>query len=108
MKVSRITHAKFVYTDYFYIMIDFSSLILYKKMLQEYFFIYRAIKRILCVKHIFLYEMNIVSTQLLVFTTAQYNINLLLKILSFVFPTLFGTIKYVLFIIQADNVSTIR
>ncbi|XP_025263482.1 uncharacterized protein LOC112637621 isoform X3 [Camponotus floridanus] len=45
-----------------------------------------------------------ILVQLLVFITTQYNINLLLKILSLVFPTLFGTIKYILFIIQADSV----
>ncbi|XP_019889095.1 uncharacterized protein LOC105285097 isoform X3 [Ooceraea biroi] len=44
------------------------------------------------------------STLLLSFLTMQFSVNLLLKVLSFVFPTLFVTIKYCTFIIQADNV----
>ncbi|XP_072744232.1 uncharacterized protein [Anoplolepis gracilipes] len=48
--------------------------------------------------------LTFILAQLLVFITTQYNINLLLKILSLVFPTLFGSIKYGIFIIHADNV----
>ncbi|XP_029673534.1 uncharacterized protein LOC115241747 [Formica exsecta] len=48
--------------------------------------------------------LTFILAQLLVFITTQYNINLFLKILSIVFPTLFGTIKYGLFIIQADSI----
>ncbi|EZA48941.1 hypothetical protein DMN91_010005 [Ooceraea biroi] len=45
-----------------------------------------------------------IIAQLLSFLTMQFSVNLLLKVLSFVFPTLFVTIKYCTFIIQADNV----
>ncbi|XP_018313152.1 uncharacterized protein [Mycetomoellerius zeteki] len=44
-----------------------------------------------------------ILVQLLVFFTKQYNTNLLLQILSFVFPILIDTTKYCLFIIQVDN-----
>ncbi|XP_072744225.1 uncharacterized protein [Anoplolepis gracilipes] len=40
---------------------------------------------------------------LLVFVTSQYNASLLFKILSTVFPILFVTVKYCLFIIQEDS-----
>ncbi|RLU17315.1 hypothetical protein DMN91_009548 [Ooceraea biroi] len=45
-----------------------------------------------------------IIVQLLSFLTMQYSINLLLKVFTFVFPTLFVTIKYCIFIIQAENV----
>ncbi|RLU17318.1 hypothetical protein DMN91_009551 [Ooceraea biroi] len=45
-----------------------------------------------------------IIVQLLSFLTMQFSVNLLLKVLSFVFPTLFMVIKYCTFIIQADNV----
>ncbi|KAF3054358.1 Odorant receptor 291 [Nylanderia fulva] len=48
--------------------------------------------------------LSFILAQLLVFITTQYNINLLFRILSLVFPTLFSTIKYGMFIIQADRV----
>ncbi|XP_050461830.1 uncharacterized protein LOC126856891 [Cataglyphis hispanica] len=48
--------------------------------------------------------LTFILAQLLVFVTTQYNINLLLKILSTVFPILFVTIKYCYFIIQANSV----
>ncbi|EZA46743.1 hypothetical protein X777_02195, partial [Ooceraea biroi] len=44
-----------------------------------------------------------IIVQLLSFLTMQYSINLLLKVFTFVFPTLFVTIKYCIFIIQAEN-----
>ncbi|KAL6448871.1 hypothetical protein ACFW04_000546 [Cataglyphis niger] len=48
--------------------------------------------------------LTFILVQLLVFITTQYSLNLFLKILSIVFPTLFGTIKYGVFIIQADSI----
>ncbi|KAF3054364.1 Odorant receptor 347 [Nylanderia fulva] len=48
--------------------------------------------------------LTFILVQLLVFVTTQCNAYLLLKILSIVFPFLFVTIKYCLFIIQADSV----
>ncbi|XP_036138645.1 uncharacterized protein LOC105832715 [Monomorium pharaonis] len=44
-----------------------------------------------------------IFVQLLAFITKQYNTNLFLQILSFIFPVLINIIKYCLFIIQADN-----
>jgi len=44
--------------------------------------------------------------QLLTFLTMQFNINLFLKIMSFVLPVLFVTIKYCFFIVLGTNVST--
>ncbi|XP_026828772.1 uncharacterized protein LOC105285098 isoform X3 [Ooceraea biroi] len=45
-----------------------------------------------------------IIVQLLSFLTMQFSVNLLLKVLSFVFPTLFMVIKYCTLIIQANNV----
>ncbi|XP_025268464.1 uncharacterized protein LOC109610508 [Camponotus floridanus] len=45
-----------------------------------------------------------ILVQLLVFVTTQYSLNLLIKILSIVFPILFVTVKYCMFMIQADSV----
>ncbi|XP_025268466.1 uncharacterized protein LOC112639281 isoform X2 [Camponotus floridanus] len=47
---------------------------------------------------------DVVFYQLLVFVTTQYSMNLLIKILSIVFPILFVTVKYCMFMIQADSV----
>ncbi|XP_039311363.1 uncharacterized protein LOC120359103 isoform X2 [Solenopsis invicta] len=44
-----------------------------------------------------------ILAQSLVFITNQYDINLLLKIFSFLFPNLFATVNYVGFIVMADN-----
>ncbi|XP_070159886.1 odorant receptor 46a-like [Polyergus mexicanus] len=48
--------------------------------------------------------LTFILVQLLVFVTTQYDTNLLLKILSTVFPIVFVTIKYCSLIIQADSV----
>ncbi|EZA48943.1 hypothetical protein X777_12906 [Ooceraea biroi] len=45
-----------------------------------------------------------IIAQFLSFLTMQFSANLLLKILSFVSPTIYVTIKYCLFIVQTDNV----
>ncbi|XP_026828749.1 uncharacterized protein LOC105285737 isoform X5 [Ooceraea biroi] len=42
--------------------------------------------------------------QLLAFFTTQFSTNLLLQILSIVFPTLFATVKYCIFVIKAEEV----
>lgn len=46
--------------------------------------------------------------QLLVLITTQYNINVLLRVLSITFPNIFATIKYCLFVVQANSVSLTR
>jgi len=46
--------------------------------------------------------------QLLVFITNQYNIDLLFETFSIFFPITFIVIKYIVFIIQTDDVSLIR
>jgi hypothetical protein len=46
--------------------------------------------------------------QLLSFLTMQFNINLSLRIMSFLFPTIFITVKYCVFVIKIDKVSTIK
>ncbi|EZA48255.1 hypothetical protein X777_14155 [Ooceraea biroi] len=45
-----------------------------------------------------------IIVQLLAFFTTQFSTNLLLQILSIVFPTLFATVKYCIFVIKADKV----
>ncbi|EZA48942.1 hypothetical protein DMN91_010006 [Ooceraea biroi] len=45
-----------------------------------------------------------IVAQFLSFVTMQFSANLLLKILSFVSPTLYVTMKYCLFVVQTDNV----
>ncbi|XP_029673529.1 uncharacterized protein LOC115241741 [Formica exsecta] len=64
---------------------------------QSYF---SQIHKVLCASLL----LTFILVQLLVLVTTQYNTNLLLKILSTVFPILFVTVKYCFFIIQADSV----
>ncbi|XP_026828750.1 uncharacterized protein LOC105285737 isoform X6 [Ooceraea biroi] len=45
-----------------------------------------------------------IIVQLLAFFTTQFSTNLLLQILSIVFPTLFATVKYCIFVIKAEEV----
>ncbi|KAH0945332.1 hypothetical protein HN011_001530 [Eciton burchellii] len=45
-----------------------------------------------------------IIVQLLAFLTMQFNTNLFLRIMSFLFPPLFATVKYCIFVIKADKV----
>ncbi|XP_039311429.1 uncharacterized protein LOC120359113 [Solenopsis invicta] len=85
--------------------------------LQEHYYkIYRVILKILglwsyeqtCLTrlHKILFVsifLSFLLVQLLSFITKQYNVNLLMKIFSTFFPNLFVTVKYISFIILADD-----
>ncbi|KAF3054359.1 Odorant receptor 375 [Nylanderia fulva] len=63
---------------------------------QSYF---ARIQKIFCISIL----SSITLVQLFVFITTQYSTNLLFKILSLVFPTLFVIVLYCIFIIRADT-----
>ncbi|XP_014469761.1 PREDICTED: uncharacterized protein LOC106741875 [Dinoponera quadriceps] len=47
---------------------------------------------------------SFIVVQLLVLVRTQYNANVLFSVLSFTFPNIFVTIKYCLYVIQANNI----